>query len=302
LEDLKQHIKDLSKADVHSHLHLAGSQERFRERYADANINFPKTFNGLNGMINFIYDHLNAVMLTKTDVVNFMEIGIESAIDDNVKLLEASVDISLARFFNNSIDNVIEAVKVLIEKYKSQIDFRPDIGVNKDLDIEKVYSDGVRCVESGVFNGIDFYGQEADKDLNPFIKFYDISRGFGLKTKVHIGEFSDYHSIDNTIKLLQPQEIQHGIRAINSQKTMDLILENNIRLNLCPTSNIALGAITDLKNHPIRTLYDYGIDLTINTDDLILFNATVTDEFSNLLEQNIFSFEELDKIRNNAFN
>ena len=301
MKNIKQHIKDLPKADVHSHLHLAGSQKRFRERYPNANINFPKSYNGLGGMIDFIYGHLNTVMLTNTDVVNFMEIAIESAIEDNVTLLEASVDIGLAKFFDDTIDNVIEVVRVLKEKYKHQINFRPDLGVNKDLDLEKVYSDGVKCIESNIFNGIDLYGKEADQDLKPFLKLYDIAKGNGLKTKVHIGEFSDYHSIDNAIKLLQPQEIQHGVRATDSKKTMDLILENNIRLNLCPTSNIALEAISDLNNYPIRTLFDYGIKLTINTDDLILFNATVTDEFVNLLEQNIFSLEELNEIRINAF-
>ncbi len=302
MKDLKQQIQNLPKADVHSHLHLAGSQKRFRERYPNANLNFPKSYNGLSGMIDFIYGHLNTVMLTKTDVVNFMEIAIESAIDDNITLLEASVDIGLAKFFNDSIDDIIEVVRILKAKYKSDIDFRPELGVNKDLDIGIVYSDGVKCIESGVFNGLDLYGKEAGQDLKSFVKLYEMAKGNSLKTKVHIGEFSDYNSIDNAIKLLQPQEIQHGIRAVDSQKTMDLILKNNIRLNTCPASNIALGAVTNMKNHPLRSLFDYGIKVTINTDDLILFNSTVTNEFTNLLEHNMFSYEELDKIRSNAFN
>ena len=301
MNSLLQQIQDLPKADVHSHLHLAGSQKRFAERYPEANINFPNQYDGLPGMIDFIYGTLNKVMLTGEDVVNFMDIAIISAIDDNVKLLEASVDIGLARFFEGSIDTVIDTVRMLKEKYKSQIDFKPDIGVNKDLDLEKVYSDGVNCIESGLFNGIDLYGQEVGKDLRPFVRLYDMAKDRGLKTKVHIGEFSDHHTIESTINLLHPQELQHGIRAVDSMNTMDLILQNNIRLNVCPTSNLALGAVQHLKDHPMRQLFDHGIKVTINTDDLILFDATLSNEFEKLLQSQLFSFEELQILNNNAF-
>lgn len=299
--DLKNHFKSLPKADVHSHLHLAGSQKQFAKWYPNTNIDFPKHFDGLTGMIDFIYGTLNTVMVTDQDVINFMSIAIESAIEDNITKLEASVDVGLARFFNNSIDKVIETVKILKEKYASQIEFVPDIGVNKDLDLEKIYSDGVKCLKSEVFGGIDFYGQEANKDLKPFVRFYDMARDYGLKTKIHIGEFSDSSTIDEAIHLLRPSELQHGIRSADSKHTMDLILKHNIRLNVCPTSNVLLGASTDLYNYPIRTLYDYGVKLTVNTDDLILFDSTISQEFFKLHEANLFSLEELDRIRQNAF-
>ncbi|MBO3115509.1 hypothetical protein J4050_02050 [Winogradskyella sp. DF17] len=301
MKDKIDDIKNLPKADVHNHLHLSGSQELFKQRYPTANINFPTSYNGLNGMIEFIYGHLNNIMTTDKDVVNFMEIAIESAIQDNVSLLEASVDIGLARFFNDSIENVIEEVKRLKEKYNPQIQFKPDFGVNKDLDLEKVYNYSTKCIDSGVFNGIDLYGQEAGKDLNPFIRIYDMAKDKGIKTKVHIGEFSDHTSIEKTILLLNPDEIQHGIRAVDSQKTMDMILERDIRLNICPSSNKALGAVADIETHPVRTLFDYGIKVTINTDDLILFNASVSDEYIKLINKNVFSLEEIDVIRINAF-
>ena len=66
-----------------------------------------------------------------------MEIAIESAIDDNVTLLEASVDLNLARFFDGKVEKIIEITPHLKEKYNSQIDFRPELGINKDLEHEK---------------------------------------------------------------------------------------------------------------------------------------------------------------------
>lgn len=301
MDTIKNKVLELPKADVHSHLHLAGSQKRFRATYPNVQVHFPQKYKGLSGMIDFIYGTLNKVMLTKEDVIKFMDIAIQSAIDDNVIYLEASVDVGLARFFGDSIDALIDTVKILKEKYKAKINFKPDIGVNKDLDLDKVYSDGVKCIESKVFNGIDLYGQELGKDLKPFVRFYDIAKNLGLKTKVHIGEFSDSHSINDAIKLLNPHELQHGIRSADSNYTMDLILERDIRLNVCPTSNIMLGASKGLESYSIRRLYDHGVKLTVNTDDLILFNATISDEYIKLINSNVFSYDEILELKSNAF-
>ncbi|MDC8003710.1 hypothetical protein POV27_06585 [Aureisphaera galaxeae] len=298
---MRDTIHQLPKADVHNHFHLGGTMQRLNTQYPQANITVPDAFNGLEGMIDFIYGTLNEVMCTTEDVVFFMEMALESAIADNVTLLRASVDIGLARFFDHSIDRVLAEVVRLQEKYKDQIDFRPDVGVNKDLALEKVYSDGVRCISSGLFHGVDIYGKENGKDLTPFNELFQEARKHELKTKVHIGEFSDHQTIEETILLLSPDEIQHGIRAVDSEKTMDLILEHKIRLNICPHSNVALGATKSLKEHPMRTLFDHGINITVNTDDLLLFDATLTDQFVDLLNEGVFSFEEVNRIRENAF-
>ena len=302
MDNLKDYLHKLPKADVHNHFHLGGSQKRFFEKYPNANISFPKKYDGLPGMIDFIYSHLNNYMTTAEDVINFMEISIQSSIDDNITYLEASVDVNLARFFNDSIEQVIAQVNRIKEEYKSQITFKPDIGINKDLEIEKVYEYGEQCINSGVFNGIDLYGKEANQNLEPFKELLKTAKKNTIKTKVHIGEFSDYKSINETIESLNPDELQHGINAIYSDKTMDLILERNIRLNMCPESNVMLGAVTDLKTHPARILFDKGINVTVNTDDLILFNRTNSEQFYDLVSQNIFSLEEVELMNKKAFN
>ncbi|MDT0558355.1 hypothetical protein RM697_06845 [Ichthyenterobacterium sp. W332] len=297
-------IKDIyntPKADVHSHLHLSGTRVLLKKYYPDADLVFPKSYDGLPGMIDFIYGHLNTIMQKGKDVECFMEMAIIAAIEDNITLLEASVDVGLARFFDNSIDHVIGIVAKLKAKYDSRIDFKPDIGVNKDLDLEKIYSDGVKCIKSGVFSNIDFYGKEDKQDLKPFVKFYNMARDYNLKTKVHIGEFSDCNTIENTINQLQPNEIQHGIRAVDSKKVMDLILKHNIRLNICPESNVALGAVNSLKEHPIKQLFNYGINVTVSTDDLLLFNTTVSKQFEDLYNEDVFNLDEINTIRLNGF-
>ena len=302
MNTLRDQIYKLPKADVHNHLHLGGNIKVLREKYKDSRLTIPEYYFGFDGMMDFILNKINKIMLTSSDVIFFMEMAIESSIDDHVEYLEASVDIGLVRFFNNSIERLIDEVSILKNKYESQITFKPDIGINKNTPSDIVYSDGLKCIQSGVFNGIDLYGKEVINSLEGFVNIYNTARDKNLKTKIHIGEFSNCETIEDAILLLNPDEIQHGIKAVDSEKTMDMILKRNIQLNICPQSNISLGSVNNITEHPIRKLYDHGIKITLNTDDLLLFNATITDQFMNLLDHNIFSFEEIEHIRKNGFN
>ena len=301
MEDYKSYFAKAPKADVHNHLHLSGSQKRFFELYPEAKIKFPKNYDGLPGMIDFIYSSLNSIMTTGEDVINFMNISVQSSIDDGVTYLEASVDTNLSRFFDGDYNAVINEVKRLKTEHKDQILFRPDIGINKELPLDKVYEYGETFIDSGEFSGIDLYGNEAGKELSPFVDLFNTAKSKDIKTKVHIGEFSDAESIAQTIELLEPEVIQHGINAVHSEKVMDMILERNIRLNICPESNLRLGAVNNLKTHPIRILFDKGIKVCVNTDDLILFDATVSRQLIDLVEQGVFSFDEAEVIRKNGF-
>ena len=88
-----------------------------------------------------------------------------------------------------------------------------------------------------------------------------------------------------------------GIAAAESTAVMNWLADNRIRLNICPTSNVMLGAVADLKSHPIRRLYDHGVEVTINTDDLTIFGQSVSDEYLNLYRAGVFTPDELEEIR-----
>lgn len=99
---------------------------------------------------------------------------------------------------------------------------------------------------------------------------------------------------------LELDQVQHGIAAAQSPETMKWLADHHIQLNICPTSNILLSRVADYGSHPIRKLYDYGVTVTVNTDDMIIFDQSVSDEFVNLYRAGLFSVEELNTIRENA--
>ncbi len=293
-------LKHVPKADVHNHLILGMSRETLRKHYECPDLILPDHYDGLDGMIDIIKGSVYPILNTDADVLRFFTLAIEDSIADGVTYLEASIDYNLVRFFAHDINNFIEAVASLKDAFVDRIHFRPEIGINKIANVLEINEDIVACIKSGVFDGIDLYGPEQDQDLLPFQNIFKEARGADLKCKVHIGEFSDHHSITEAIEVLNPHEIQHGISAVSSEAVMDMILNKGIRLNICPSSNIALGAVRSLAEHPIRTLFDHGLDITINTDDLLLFDKTITDQYMLLLENNIFTFDEIDVIRGNS--
>ena len=58
-----------------------------------------------------------------------------------------------------------------------------------------------------------------------------------------------------------------------------------------------LDGVSDLATHPIRVLFDNGVPVTINTDDLMIFGQSVSEEYRNLYQADVFSAEELEDIR-----
>lgn len=95
-------------------------------------------------------------------------------------------------------------------------------------------------------------------------------------------------------------EVQHGIAIAESKDAMQFIKEKKIRFNITPTSNVLLGRVECIANHPIAKLYRYGIDVTVNSDDILIFDSDVTREYLWLFESGCLAVEELDDIRVNG--
>jgi len=294
-DDQREWLKKARKADHHNHLALGLSRRCFNSEFSTTPVQFPISYQGLPGMIDFIHSSISPAMNSGELVVKFLERGIQAAIEDNVCLLEASVDISLIKHFNFSPVDFLEEVTPVVAKYSSV--FTPILGMNKTITDEVLHEWVPVCLESNLFVGVDLYGLELGQDISRFTSLYDLATRKNLLKKIHIGEFSDSTSIEEAVILFEPHELEHGINAVSSSSVLKMIKERNIRLNVCPESNLQLGAVKSLADHPIRTLFDYGIDITINTDDFLLFGKTISDQYIDLVENKVFSFQEIEGIR-----
>jgi adenosine deaminase len=118
-----------------------------------------------------------------------------------------------------------------------------------------------------------------------------------MRVKAHVGEWGTADDVWRAVEVLELDEVQHRITAAESGAVMRFLADRQIRLNICPTSNLLLCRVARLQDHPIRKLFDVGVKVTVNTDDAIVFGAGVSEEFLGLFQAGVFSAAELDLIR-----
>lgn len=101
----------------------------------------------------------------------------------------------------------------------------------------------------------------------------------GLRRTVHAGESSGPEGVRDAIELLGADRIDHGVRAIEDPDLVGLLVDRQIPLGICPTSNLRLGVYPRIEDHPIDRLRRAGVALSINTDDPVLLGASLVDEY-----------------------
>lgn len=157
--------------------------------------------------------------------------------------------------------------------------------------------------------GIDLAGSETQaedfrKDSEKYAALFHRARKQGLGITVHVGETPDSPASDvlEMIEIAKPHRIGHGIQAAFSDATMKILQEQNICLEICPTSNLQTHAVSGLEQLAIvlRNFSDAGVPFTINTDNPYLSHTNLRYEIELLLSNNILSREELLKCFENA--
>ena len=111
---------------------------------------------------------------------------------------------------------------------------------------------------------------------------FDMAREAGLELTAHAGEWGGPTMVKETIRDLKVSRVGHGIGAIEDPALVEELAEKGIVLEVCPGSNVVLGAVKSWESHPIKRLRDAGVKVTISTDDPPFFHTTMTREYEML--------------------
>jgi len=149
--------------------------------------------------------------------------------------------------------------------------------------------------------GVDLHGVESLPLESWTADYWAAARRAGKYTKAHAGEFMGADFVRRVLDELQPQRLEHGVRAAEDAGVMAEIRRRGIGLDVCPISNHKLMPGVTLANHPIRRLVDAGLTVTVSTDDPISFGSTLVDEYAALAERRGFTRAELARLARNGF-
>jgi adenosine deaminase len=185
------------------------------------------------------------------------------------------------------IEGVYEGVKA------AEKDFSIDTGLILSIKREEsteinwqMVNCAIKYFEKGIVHGVDLCGNEPLFPTRRYKELFTILHMNKIPITVHAGESNDLEqlsSIVEAVTLLHAQRIGHCTLAAKSRRILKMLNKNNIFMEVCPTSNIYTKIVDSYKNHPSRLFLHYGNAFSINTDDPITLNISLTNEYNRFM-------------------
>jgi adenosine deaminase len=226
-----------------------------------------------------------------------LEAAFIQAREDGVTRIELGEDVWGITLHQGSAASVWSMLEAARARGAPEVDWVPQLGLSRHCAFRHLEAWMAPMLELGVFQTLDLSGDEFAQPIEVFAPLYRRARTAGLRLKAHVGEWGTPDDVWRAIEFLDLDEVQHGIAAAASPQVMRALADAGVRLNICPTSNLKLGRVERMQDHPIRRLYDAGVRVTVNTDDPLIFGCSLSGEFLALFQAGVMNAAELDAIR-----
>ena len=126
---------------------------------------------------------------------------------------------------------------------------------------------------------LDLAGDELGFPGELFVDHFKQARDAGWHISVHAGEAAGANSIWHAIQSLGATRIGHGVKAVEDEKLLDYLVEHQIGIESCITSNLQTSTVADISQHPLKTFLEHGILATINSDDPAVEGIDIQHEY-----------------------
>jgi adenosine deaminase len=124
----------------------------------------------------------------------------------------------------------------------------------------------------------DLAGAEYDHPAKHHRAAFQLVRDNNINVTIHAGEAYGPESIAQAIHMCGAHRIGHGCRLRENGDLLHYLNDHRVPLECCPSSNVQTGAVRDLASHPLKLYYDLGLRVTINTDNRLVTDTTVSKE------------------------
>jgi adenosine deaminase len=131
--------------------------------------------------------------------------------------------------------------------------------------------------------GVGLDSSELGHPPSKFKRVFDRARDEGFHLMAHAGEEGPPDYIWEAIDVLGVERIDHGNRALEDEALVRRIAADGLALTVCPLSNLSLGVVDDLADHPLKRMLDAGLKATINSDDPAYFGGYLGDNIDRVV-------------------
>jgi adenosine deaminase len=293
-------LRRFPKSDLHNHFFLGGNRALVSEWAGHDIAPLDRKLASMAEMHEWVQSRFGRLFAGARGRLKAFEATLVQAKLDGVTRLDTGETVWAITLNNNSAAALTEALKGTHARVAPDVEWIAQLDVARQVEVPIQIRRLAPFLELGFYRTLDMSGDELAQPVEAFKPLYRMAKQAGLRLKAHVGEWGDADSVRRAVEELELDEVQHGIAAAESKAVMRFLADHRIRLNVCPTSNVMLGRVEKLAAHPIRTLYDAGVRVTVNTDDILMFGQSVSEEFLNLYCAGVFNAAELDQIRLNG--
>ena len=231
------------------------------------------------------FDHTIAVMQREQDMIRVAKEAVIDLANDGV--IYAEIRVAPEHFTKQEmvLEQVVEA---MLEGYRLG-EVETGLKVNtilcgmRQLDMSQTVAElVVKYRDKGVV-AFDIAGPE--KGFPPTLQqeTFDFLKRNEIPFTIHAGEADGPESIDLAVNSCGATRIGHGVRIVEdlpNGRIASQVLEQQIHLEVAPTSNLQTGVADTYAHHPIERLFDLGFNIGINTDNRLMSRTSMSHEFS----------------------
>jgi adenosine deaminase len=310
-KEMIETIHKLPKVELHRHLEGCISAELLLEIALDFNVKLPsQDINELRSLIQ-VQGQTSSL---KEFLAKFYWVGMAfptlEAVErvsycvcrdcarDNIRVLELRfspvfMSMETPHSWDDLLHSVLKGARQAGKEFDIDVGFI--IGISRSNGIKpalRVVDIAANYSGLGVV-GIDLFGDEEAYPPELFATAFKVAQENELNITVHAGEGGGETNIKVAIEELGAQRIGHGIKIDNDEEMMSWVRDRGVPLEICLTSNVQTQTVPDLKSHPVRKFYDYGIKISLNTDDPAICNTTFSKELLLAMEYFDFTLDEI---------
>ncbi len=294
-EDLERLIRALPKVELH--VHLEGSVGpalalRLARRRgvalpgADAGVEgVREAYAAITGFREFLqmYLAISSTLAQAEDVLIAIDGVAEAMAADNIR--RAEVTFTPMTHVNRGFDP--DALLDALGEGRRRARERHGVDLAWIFDIVRSFPDtagptlelALKGRDAGVF-ALGVAGPEGPQYAGePMAPTLAAAKSEGLRSVPHAGELDGPRSIREALSLFHADRIGHGIRCLDDPELVRELVERQIPLEVCPSSNAGLNLVPSLAEHPLPALIDAGLCVTLNSDDPPMFSTTLGEEY-----------------------
>lgn len=301
--DTDTFIELLPKAEMHLHLEGAVAWDMMR-RYTSESLPEAPEWWGTDYRFRDFSDFESAVrpvvvVLKSPERYQAAAAGVfDILVQQNVRYVEVSYGADLVYRWG-SIGEVAAAIH---EAARPELIVRVIGGITRRQPV----TPGVEALANALLStpgldGIDLHGDERNQQTKQFAELFSAARQQGYITRAHAGELLGADSVKEALELLQVNRIEHGTTSVQDDELVQRLVDEQIVLDMCPTSNVKLCVVNSYKEHPIGALLRRGVPVTVSTDDPTIFGCSLQDELRALVKHQGFTRRDLAQLQINAF-